>query len=54
MAFVLLISIQRSNSQVTEASLSILQEKDALELKVAQLQTDYDAYKVEVDQDVKV
>lgn len=43
----------RERNWVTEASLSILQEKDALELKVAQLQTDYDAYKVEVDQDVK-
>ncbi|XGW12128.1 hypothetical protein V3C99_013087 [Haemonchus contortus] len=36
--------------KAAEVGLSILQEKEALELRLAQLQTQYDAAKVEVDQ----
>ncbi|RCN30145.1 hypothetical protein ANCCAN_24090 [Ancylostoma caninum] len=36
--------------KAAEVGLSILQEKEALELKLAQLQTQYDAAKIEVDQ----
>ncbi|KAJ1366175.1 Protein bicaudal D [Parelaphostrongylus tenuis] len=36
--------------KAAEVGLSILQEKEALELKLAQLQTQFDAAKVEVDQ----
>ncbi|WKX93101.1 hypothetical protein Q1695_010825 [Nippostrongylus brasiliensis] len=36
--------------KAAEVGLSILQEKEALEVKVAQLQTQYDAAKIEVDQ----
>ncbi|KAK6733120.1 hypothetical protein RB195_017093 [Necator americanus] len=36
--------------KAAEVGLSILQEKEALEMKLAQLQTQYDAAKIEVDQ----